>query len=90
MEEVVLLEFLSVLGAAPSCQTRSVDLKGSQMPDLLATGPASLGGLLIGLAVAMLVHWLFPVLSNAYILYALLVAGGFLLGMVFDGRTRRR
>jgi hypothetical protein len=58
--------------------------------DLLGAGPASFAGLLCGLALAALLHWAFPSLAEAYILYAVLVAGGFLAGLVFDSRARKR
>lgn len=52
----------------------------------------SLGGVvgaLVGLGAAALIHWLVPgVEDQLTIVYAALVAGGFLVGLILDDRNK--
>jgi hypothetical protein len=54
--------------------------------------PGGVVGALIGLCAAALLNWLFPTLGEtATVLYAGLVAGGFIVGVILDDqRTPRR
>ncbi len=64
-------------------------LSNTNMEFLLSPGGAV--GAIVGLGVAALIHWLVPGLEEQLpIVYAALVAGGFLLGLILDDRGDRR
>jgi len=46
-------------------------------------------GLLLGLASAALLHWVFPSLADATLLYGALIAIGFIAGMVVGNRFNK-
>lgn len=53
--------------------------------------PAGAIGAVVGLGVAALIHWLVPGLEEQLtIVYAALVAGGFLVGLVLEDRSDLR
>ncbi|MDR6856033.1 hypothetical protein [Variovorax guangxiensis] len=56
------------------------------MIDLLGAGPYTVLGLLAGIAVAGLLAWLFPSLADKYVLLALVVGTGFIVGLVLEPR----
>lgn len=56
------------------------------MLDLLGMGPYSVLGVVIGVALAGLLRWLFPPLADNYVLLALIVAAGFLVGLIVEAR----
>jgi hypothetical protein len=58
--------------------------------DFLGVGLATILGTLGGLLAAVLLNWLVPNLADAVVLYALLVATGFIVGLVLDNRSKRR
>ena len=56
------------------------------MLDLLGAGLYSVLGVVIGIALAGLLRWLFPPLADNYFLLALIVAAGFIVGLILESR----
>jgi H+/Cl- antiporter ClcA len=53
--------------------------------------PGGVIGALLGLSVAALLNWVFPSLAeHATVLYAALVAGGFLVGVILDAGSSKK
>jgi high-affinity Fe2+/Pb2+ permease len=57
----------------------------------LLLSPGGVFGAIVGLAIAALIDRMFPSISqDATVLYAGLVAAGFLVGLIVDNRSRRK
>jgi hypothetical protein len=59
---------------------------GIYMLDFL-TNPGAVIGVFLGIGCAALVHWAFPSLANATLLYVVLIAIGFIAGLLLGDRT---
>ena len=62
----------------------------TEMFELLANGPYTIGGTLVGLALALGMHKLVPSEPSALYFEAGFVALGFVVGLVLDGRRARK
>ncbi len=60
------------------------------MFELFGIGPFALGGMLIGVLASFVLHRYVPALAGATYLWAVLVGGGFIVGLVTDGRSSRK
>jgi hypothetical protein len=60
------------------------------MFELLAAGPWTAIGTVLGTLVAVGVHYLFPAMANATFLFTGLVAIGFIAGLALDFRSNRK